>query len=54
MNTTIIDRESEPGSWAEALDRGCLAGRVTEHVNDANVKHSCPSPEDNNDHTVVS
>ena len=33
----IIDYDSEPGSWAEALDRGCLAGRVTEHT--VGVRH---------------
>lgn len=32
VNTAIIDLESEPGSWADALDRGCLTGRVADHL----------------------
>jgi hypothetical protein len=44
MNTVIIDRESEPGSWADALDRGCLTGRVGDHVDDGRARYSCPSP----------
>lgn len=39
MNTVIIDRESEPGSWADALDRGCLTGRVADHVDDTSSRH---------------
>lgn len=28
---TALDLHSDPGSWAHAIDRGCLAGRITEH-----------------------
>ncbi|HEX8382427.1 MAG TPA: hypothetical protein VF592_03530 [Sphingomonas sp.] len=29
--TTYIDDQSDPGSWQRALDRACLAGRVSDH-----------------------